>query len=170
MRKSIVVPIAVGIILSITPQILQAHCQLPCGIYDDSMRIIQIREHITTIEKSMRLITELQKNPSENMNQIVRWVNNKDNHADELTDILTYYFMAQRVKVPESTGGEADTEYSNQLELLHKMMVASMKSKQTTDHQYVEQLRTLLDDFVNAYFTEEEIKHLQEEHDVGGME
>ena len=26
-----------------------AHCQVPCGIYDDAVRIIQIREHVTTV-------------------------------------------------------------------------------------------------------------------------
>jgi len=144
-----------------------AHCQLPCGIYNDNMRIISIQEHITTIEKSMRLITELQKNPSENMNQIVRWVNNKENHADELTDILTYYFMAQRVKIPAEKSGEAYSKYQTQLELLHGMMVSAMKAKQTTDHKFVEQLRSQLEQFGNTYFTEEEMKHFKEEHGMG---
>ncbi len=26
-----------------------AHCEIPCGIYDDEMRINMIAEHITTI-------------------------------------------------------------------------------------------------------------------------
>ena len=29
---------------------------------------------------------------------MVRWVVNKEVHADELSDIVTYYFMAQRIK------------------------------------------------------------------------
>ncbi|MDY6953871.1 MAG: superoxide dismutase [Ni], partial [Thermodesulfobacteriota bacterium] len=33
-----------------------AHCEIPCGIYDDQMRIDMIAEHITTIEKSMKQI------------------------------------------------------------------------------------------------------------------
>ena len=37
-----------------------SHCEIPCGIYDDAMRIDMIREHISTIEKSMTQITELQ--------------------------------------------------------------------------------------------------------------
>ena len=36
-----------------------AHCEIPCGIYDDHMRIHMIEEHITTIEKSMQQIVVL---------------------------------------------------------------------------------------------------------------
>lgn len=166
MRKTLPVAIVLAFGLFFAKDAV-AHCQLPCGIYNDNMRIISIQEHITTIEKSMRLIVELQKNPSENMNQIVRWVNNKENHADELTDILTYYFMAQRVKVPAEKSGETYTKYQTQLELLHGMMVSAMKAKQTTDHQYVAQLRSQLDTFANAYFSEEEMMHLKKEHGMG---
>jgi nickel superoxide dismutase len=28
-----------------------AHCEIPCGIYDDEMRINMVLEHIATIEK-----------------------------------------------------------------------------------------------------------------------
>lgn len=33
-----------------------AHCEIPCGIYDDQMRVNMIGEHITTIEKSKQLM------------------------------------------------------------------------------------------------------------------
>ncbi len=33
-----------------------AHCEIPCGIYDDEMRIKIINEHIVTVEKSMNQI------------------------------------------------------------------------------------------------------------------
>ena len=29
-----------------------AHCQVPCGIYNDAVRIIQIREDFSTIQKA----------------------------------------------------------------------------------------------------------------------
>jgi nickel superoxide dismutase len=38
-----------------------AHCEIPCGIYDDEMRIRIIYEHIVTVEKSMKQIIELEK-------------------------------------------------------------------------------------------------------------
>ena len=43
---------------------IHAHCQVPCGIYDDAVRIIQLREHVTTIEKAMKQICLLYTSPS----------------------------------------------------------------------------------------------------------
>ena len=31
--------------------LVYSHCQVPCGIYDDALRIHQIQEHIETITK-----------------------------------------------------------------------------------------------------------------------
>ncbi len=36
-----------------------SHCQIPCGIYGDPARFDMLAEHITTIEKSMKQITDL---------------------------------------------------------------------------------------------------------------
>ena len=38
---------------------LFAHCQVPCGIYDDARRIIEIEEHIQTINKAMDKILSI---------------------------------------------------------------------------------------------------------------
>ena len=35
---------------------LLAHCQVPCGIYNDAARIIQIQEDFSTIQKAMTKI------------------------------------------------------------------------------------------------------------------
>ena len=153
MRKRIV---AFGIlaVVAIIASIAYSHCQIPCGIYDDEGRFGAIAEHITTIEKSMKLITELSEQDKPNMNQIVRWVNNKDHHADELSEIVTYYFMAQRVKLPEEGNAKAQNEYVKKLTLLHKMLVYSMKAKQTTDLANVDQLKSLLNEFHKVYHGE----------------
>ena len=79
---------------------LFAHCEIPCGIYDDDARFAAIAEDLTTIEKSMKTIVEL-SGDLKNINQLVRWVNNKEHHSDEIAHIVTYYFMAQRVKLPD---------------------------------------------------------------------
>ena len=118
---------------------VRAHCQIPCGIYDDQMRIHLMEEHVATIEKSMKKIEA-----AENQNQTVRWVMNKDKHADELSEIATYYFMAQRIK-PGSEG------YAIKLGQLHEILVYSMKAKQTTDLAHVEKLKTLIHDFERSY-------------------
>ena len=149
-RKPILAVIVLATV-TIIASIAYSHCQIPCGIYDDDARFGEIAEHITTIEKSMKLIEELSGQDKKNFNQIVRWVNNKDHHADELSDIVTYYFMAQRVKLPKEGDVKAQNDYVKKLTLLHKMLVYSMKAKQTTDLANVEQLRSLLKEFHDAY-------------------
>ncbi|HUU27742.1 MAG TPA: superoxide dismutase [Ni] [archaeon] len=134
---------------------LLAHCEIPCGIYDDHMRIAMIEENIATIEKGMRQIVELSAQGEKNYNQIVRWTMNKDQHADELQHIVTQYFMTQRITPASPADGDKYQDYQNKLELLHNMLVSAMKAKQTTDLSHVEKLRALMADFSKAYFGEE---------------
>ena len=127
------------------------HCQIPCGIYDDDARLAAIREHIVTIEKSMKMIDELGAVEKPNYNQLVRWVSNKEQHADQISEIVTQYFMAQRVKPTDASDKKAWDQYVKKLTLLHRMLVAAMKAKQTTDLQQTKALSKLLDEFTRAY-------------------
>lgn len=129
-----------------------AHCQVPCGIYDDEARFTMMLEHVTTIEKAIKQIGTLSQEKEPNWNQIVRWINAKDDHADALSQIVTHYFMAQRVKPPKHTSDETATKkYATELELLHKILIHSMKSKQTTDLKQTEVLRELIGKFRESY-------------------
>lgn len=128
------------------------HCQIPCGIYNDEMRFTMMKEHLLTIEKSMKQIIELSEQPDKNANQIVRWVMNKEQHADELAHIVTHYFLSQRIKLVDEKDSTSFKEYLIKVSMLHKMLVYAMKSKQTTDVSNVEKLRSLVQDFHEAYF------------------
>jgi len=75
-----------------------AHCEIPCGIYDDSLRMKIIAEHLTTIEKSMKEIVELSRQAPVDYNQLVRWISNKEEHATKIQHIVSQYFMTQRIK------------------------------------------------------------------------
>lgn len=132
-----------------------SHCQIPCGIYNDPLRFDIISEDITTIEKSMKSIIALSEAEEPDFNQIVRWVQNKEEHAERISQVITYYFMAQRIKPVEKTDTEAYVKYVKKLVLLHEMLICSMKSKQTTDLKNVEKLRSLLNDFRSAYLGEQ---------------
>ena len=138
---------------------VQSHCEIPCGIYNDAMRIDMMAEDITTIEKSMNEIVALSAEKEKNYNQLVRWVMNKEDHADKLSDVVTQYFMKQRVKPAEKSDEKAYADYIQQLTLLHKLMVTSMKCKQTTDLQNIVTLRETLDTFSRAYLGEERHTH-----------
>jgi len=151
MKRLTVIPLIVlGIFIN--SQLAYSHCEIPCGIYDDSLRIELIKEDITTIEKSMNMIIELSKESKPNYNQIVRWVTNKDDHANKLQDIVSQYFLHQRIKITDPADKEAYEKYILQLTLLHKMLVYSMNAKQTTDLSYIKKLRETVAEFEDVYF------------------
>ncbi|MCG8306429.1 MAG: superoxide dismutase, Ni [Cytophagales bacterium] len=130
----------------------KAHCEIPCGIYADSVRISLIKEHIVTIEKSMNQINEISASSTPNYNQLIRWVTNKEEHAKKIQEIVSQYFLHQRIKIVEKDQSEAYSKYQKHLELLHRMLVYSMKCKQTTDLGFTEKLKTTVADFEKAYF------------------
>ncbi|WP_321997074.1 superoxide dismutase [Ni] [Draconibacterium orientale] len=130
----------------------KAHCEIPCGIYGDSVRIALLYEHIETIEKSMNQINELSKSENPDYNQLVRWVMNKEEHAKEIQEIVSQYFLHQRVKITSSADEAAYRKYVKQLELLHHLSVFAMKSKQSTDLSIIDTLREKLHLFEHAYF------------------
>ncbi|KPK27311.1 MAG: superoxide dismutase [Desulfobacterales bacterium SG8_35_2] len=122
-----------------------AHCEIPCGIYDDEARVAMLLEHVATIEKSMNQIITIEKEKEHNANQLVRWVMNKEKHADELQEIVSQYFMTQRIKLDTK-------EYDKKLALLHQMLVYAMKCKQTTDLAHTAKLTAVIKEFKELYF------------------
>lgn len=128
-----------------------AHCEIPCGIYDDEMRFDMIEEHIATIEKSMQMIVALSKEADKNYNQLVRWVVNKEEHANHIQETVSQYFLTQRIKIADIENDDAYQKYIKQVVLLHQMLVYAMKTKQSVDFASIEQLRTLLGKFEATY-------------------
>jgi nickel superoxide dismutase len=155
MKRTVIATLALAAIVGFTSR-ASAHCQIPCGIYDDELRVQLVEEHITTVEKSMKQIIELGNASPVNYNQLVRWVVNKEEHAQEIQDIVTAYFMAQRISAPADHGDEkAMNEYLHKLALLHQIQVHAMKAKQGTDLAEIATLRELTAKFRKAYFGEE---------------
>ncbi|MCA8960290.1 MAG: superoxide dismutase [Planctomycetes bacterium] len=149
----------------VAQRVAYSHCEIPCGIYGDKTRIVLLEEHIATVEKSMSQIQALTgKTDALSVNQLVRWVENKDEHADKIQHIVTQYFMTQRVKPKEADSPEY-AKYLTQLTSLHEMLIGAMKCKQNVDPSHATALRASLDRFVAAYFSEEDQKHLKEHHD-----
>jgi nickel superoxide dismutase len=151
--------LAILLLLVGSASLVYSHCQIPCGIYDDPARFDMIAENITTIEKSMKQIVGLSANQKPDMNQIVRWVNNKEEHSDDTSHIITYYFMAQRIKPVDQADTEGYNKYVKKLTLLHQMLFYTMKAKQTTDFANVEKLRALLAEFRTDYLADTGHKH-----------
>ena len=142
---------AAGIVF-LPVQAASAHCEIPCGIYDDQMRIEMIREDILTVEKSMKQIQELSAQGEKNYNQLVRWITNKEAHADKIQEVVYQYFMSQRIKPVDETDKLMYEKYVKELTLLHKILVHAMKAKQEVDLGIIAALRDLVDAFETSYF------------------
>ncbi|QZT37359.1 superoxide dismutase, Ni [Halosquirtibacter xylanolyticus] len=134
----------------IMPKPVQAHCEIPCGIYDDALRIKLIKEHIQTIKKSMHEIDHLSTQSKTDLQQIVRWTNNKEDHAKKVQEIMTQYFLFQRVKLGTN---DATKKRQEQLLLsLHEVCVYAMKCKQSLDYKMVDKLQAATEKFEKLYF------------------
>jgi len=135
-----------------------AHCQIPCGIYDDNLRFNLMAEHIATIEKAMQEINKLSAAQAVNYNQLSRWIENKDIHAGYLSELVTYYFMTQRVVPVEKSSMENYEKYVREITFLHQILYHAMKAKQTTDLGEINKLRELLKQFQASYLAKEPAK------------
>ena len=131
---------------------LFSHCEVPCGIYNDQVRFTMLAEHIQTIERAMQQIIRLSKESPQNMNQTVRWIMNKEKHAVEIQHIISQYFLTQRIKNPDSEDEQASKEYLKKLAHCHQILVFAMKTKQTTDLDNVEKLKSRVEVFKKIYF------------------
>ena len=136
----------------IIPQQLTAHCQVPCGIYDDNARVKSMLEDVRTTAKAVKLINELaSKTDAQSKNQVVRWVLNKEKHAQKIISTISDYFLTQRVK-------PSAKDYTERLVKHHTVIVAAMKVKQSTDIKSLEALHTAVD-ALTAYYPEHKHKH-----------
>lgn len=140
-----------GLCLALTPVLVWAHCEIPCGIYGDEGRFTALLEDVKTIEKSMNEINKLSKEGEKNFNQIVRWVNNKEQHADHIREVVAHYFLAQRIKEPEAGDAAASKAYTEKLVALHQIIRTAMKCKQTADPVNAQALRDLVHTFQALY-------------------
>tara|TARA_Y100001970_G_scaffold157891_1_gene193142 strand:+ start:4359 stop:4823 length:465 start_codon:yes stop_codon:yes gene_type:complete len=131
-----------------------AHCQIPCGIYDDAVRIIQIKEDFQTIKKAMLKINELANTPNPlSLNQLNRWIIAKEDHATNIQKTISEYFLTQRIK-------DTHQNYIEHTTILQKLLVIAMKCKQTLEQDNVNNGLNLITSFSEIYFDSHGLKHL----------
>ena len=136
------------ILAAVTVGQVFGHCQIPCGIYGDEARFVTMLEHTKTISKSLSEIVKLSETPGANANQLIRWVTNKEKHAQDIQDIIGDYFFAQRIK-------SSQADYARRLKLAHSIIVHAMKTKQSTDTASADLLAGAIEEFRVVYFGEQ---------------
>ncbi|MDC3250032.1 superoxide dismutase, Ni [bacterium] len=118
----------------VTPQSASAHCQIPCGIYDDHARVESMLEDAKTLAKSTAVLADLSgKKDIQSLNQKVRWINNKEIHAENIIQTIANYFLTQRVK-------SSQADYKERLVKHHAVIVNAMKVKQSSNKEAVNNL------------------------------
>ena len=137
--------LATIVVWSVGQEQAVAHCQVPCGIYDDGARIARLHEDTTTIAKAIKKINELAgRQDAQSLNQSIRWVVTKENHAAHIIEVVSEYFLAQRVK-PVADGMPGYDAYLKKLAEHHAVIVAAMKAKQNADESYATALHQAID-------------------------
>lgn len=152
-RFSVVVGVVAGAMATaiLVTQRADAHCQVPCGIYDDKARVTQLREDATTIEKATKNINDLAgAHDAQGLNQATRWVITKENHASHIITVVAEYFLTQKVQ-PVAPGADDYDGYLKKLADHHAVMSAAMKTKQHADSKYVTALRSAIDGLAKHY-------------------
>jgi len=108
---------------------LHAHCQVPCGIYDDHSRVHTMLEDAQTIQKACEMINELASlEDAHSRQQLARWVSTKEDHATKIITMISEYYLTQRIK-------PAQNDYLERLNLHHAVILAAVGVKQNTTKQ-----------------------------------
>jgi len=109
---------------------VSSHCQLPCGIYHDEMVFDQIDQYVETMVKAISVLNEDNYKTVQDHNVSTRWIMLKESGSNEVADIITTYFLQQKIK-PD----EADT--TKKVLSAHKMLFSLVKIKQMVDLKFL---------------------------------
>ena len=132
----------------------QAHCEIPCGIFDDHAQVEAMRLDAKTIQKANAQILELMNEAmfagdpmvsAQHANTMMRWVIVKEEHSKKIQHTVAWYFMTQRVKRPAEGDAAAMEKYHQQLAAFDAIATAAMKGAQSTDPSSAEALLAAID-------------------------
>jgi len=123
---------------------LRQHCQVPCGIFDDPVRVTLLKEDAATVRKAMVQINELSTaGTALALNQSTRWVLAKEDAAGNIITTVSEYMLCQRVKKELF---EKNEEYLEALAAHHGVLAAAVKTKQVVDAAACDALDHAIDD------------------------
>lgn len=153
--------VATGLVVASTAFLLNNnnktynHCQVPCGIFDDPAMVAELQQAVATISKAMAQTQILVSTPPKTaqdealaVNQAVRWISVKEEHANKIIATVADYCLCQRVK----RGLFADQmAYYETLAVHHKVMQAAMKTKQSVSAADCIALQEAVNDLAKMY-------------------
>ncbi len=125
---------------------LSAHCQMPCGIYDDQMVYDQINQYYLTMFKGVKALENNKFQTDEDKNHFVRWVMTKDRLSDEVAMMITTYFLQQKI-LPIEDNNEL-------LKSLHRLLFLLVAIKQNVDIKIVKDFGNEWEKFKTSFSPE----------------
>ena len=141
-RSSVLLMLLAVLAVVGTPTQANAHCQVPCGTYDDHARGRAMLEDAQTIGKAVTYIAAYADSTEPNkVNQVTRWVATKEAHASRVITTIAEYFLTQKIAPADPRDKAAWAKYAQILADHHKVMRLAMKAKQTVSAKGVAQLR-----------------------------
>lgn len=135
MKKTIFILSMIGVLYG--QGMLNAHCQMPCGIYHDEMVYGQIDQYVETMFKGITMLNSNKFDNAWDRNEFVRWVIQKEKASDDVAELFTKYFLQQKIKP-----GEDDTV--KRISSVHHMLFLLVQIKQNVD-------RKLIDEFADEW-------------------
>jgi ubiquitin-small subunit ribosomal protein S27Ae len=128
------------------------HCQVPCGIFDDPAIVNDLKQAAATIRKAILQMNELHSTATTTdllaMNQMIRWITVKEEHASKIITTVSEYCLCQRVKKEIFSEPK---DYSDALMAHHSVMQAAMKCKQNVTVDICDALDHAIDDMSKMY-------------------
>jgi nickel superoxide dismutase len=119
----------------------QAHCDIPCGIYDPILAQI----NALTVVRMIDLMYELVGSGVDYNNSMARYIKVKEEHAEgakrEVRVIWGDYFKAQHLE-----------QHPNLHELVHNIMQLGSKSRQTANRESAVQLVEAVNEFAEIFW------------------
>ena len=126
---------------------VNAHCDIPCKIYDPA--VVQVAA--LSVVRILDIILELDESAKANQSELARLTIEKENQArivkDEIRIIWGDYFKDPQIEM-----------YPNIHSLVHSIMMAGSKCKQSIDRQNGLDLVELVNEFTEAFWGTKDIK------------
>tara|TARA_B100000989_G_C19425670_1_gene420639 strand:- start:307 stop:771 length:465 start_codon:yes stop_codon:yes gene_type:complete len=126
---------------------VNAHCDIPCKIYDPA--VVQVAA--LSVVRILDIISELDESSKANQSELARLTIEKENQArivkDEIRIIWGDYFKDPQIEM-----------YPNIHSLVHSIMMAGSKCKQSIDRQNGLDLVELVNEFTEAFWGTKDIK------------
>lgn len=141
-----------GVTVSVSLALRGGHCPVPCGSFNDCKLVADVKEASATIRKAAIEVSRLSPPASPlSFNQMTRWINVKEKHADKIIALVVNYCLCQCVKPfgDNQSSFKSDNEYIAALRAHHAVIQAAMAVKQSLTE--ISRLDAAVDEMTKMY-------------------